>query len=233
MLIQIQLVQLLVGSLVRLLVGKSYHTKQKDGYNRPTNDPTNNRTNWILMSKKIRLKLCLCIFVSRLSTTLQWQQQKTGFFNLFVNFLLQYCAKLLVIVLTESYFFLHSLFFPERFQSFQVVLNSLFYISWEDWIEIPQESVMITGLYSCWLILGIFMRKVFQSLWGQMRSNLEDGLLIMFPCLKHQPSTTAIMCYLSAAFMAHILEWFRSHLFFSGKKRDLYLHFVEDASSNF
>ena len=56
LLIQIQLVRLLVGSLVGLLVGKSYHTKQKDGYNRPTNDPTNNRTNWILMSKKIRLK---------------------------------------------------------------------------------------------------------------------------------------------------------------------------------
>jgi hypothetical protein len=55
LLIQIQLVQLLVGSLVRLLVGKSYHTKQKDGYNRPTNDPTNNCTNWILMSKKTRL----------------------------------------------------------------------------------------------------------------------------------------------------------------------------------
>jgi hypothetical protein len=35
---------------VRLLVGKSYHTKQKDGDNRPTSDPTNNRTNWILMS---------------------------------------------------------------------------------------------------------------------------------------------------------------------------------------
>ena len=37
------------------LVGKSYHTKQKDGYNSSTNDPTNNRTNWIWMSKKIRL----------------------------------------------------------------------------------------------------------------------------------------------------------------------------------
>jgi hypothetical protein len=46
----------LVGSLVGLLVGKSYHTKQKDGYSLPTNDPTNNRTNWIWMSKKIGLK---------------------------------------------------------------------------------------------------------------------------------------------------------------------------------
>ena len=55
LLIQIQLVQLLVGSLVGLLVGKSYYTKQKDGYDSPTNDPTNNRTNWIWMSKKIGL----------------------------------------------------------------------------------------------------------------------------------------------------------------------------------
>ena len=49
--------RLLVGSLVRLLVGKSYHTKQKDGYSLPTNDPTNNRINWIWMSKKMGLKL--------------------------------------------------------------------------------------------------------------------------------------------------------------------------------
>ena len=48
--------RLLVGSLIGLLVGKSYHTKQKDGYNSPTSDPTNNRTNWIWMSKKIGLK---------------------------------------------------------------------------------------------------------------------------------------------------------------------------------
>ena len=41
--------------LVGLLVGKSYHTRQKDGYSLPTNDPTNNRTNWIWMSKKIGL----------------------------------------------------------------------------------------------------------------------------------------------------------------------------------
>ena len=47
--------RLLVGSLVRLLVGKSYHTKQKDGYSLPTNDPTNNRTDWMWMSKKIGL----------------------------------------------------------------------------------------------------------------------------------------------------------------------------------
>ena len=40
LLIQIQLVRLLVG----LLVGKSYHTKQKDSYSLPTNSPTNNRT---------------------------------------------------------------------------------------------------------------------------------------------------------------------------------------------
>ena len=44
---------LLVRSLVGVLVGKSYHTKQKDGYSLPTNDPTNNRINW--MSKKIGL----------------------------------------------------------------------------------------------------------------------------------------------------------------------------------
>ena len=53
LLVQIKLVQLLVGSLVRLLVGKSYHTKQKDGYSLPTNDATNNPINWIWMSKKI------------------------------------------------------------------------------------------------------------------------------------------------------------------------------------
>ena len=47
--------RLSVGSLVELLVGKSYHTKQKDGYILPTNSPTNNRTNWIWMSKKIGL----------------------------------------------------------------------------------------------------------------------------------------------------------------------------------
>ena len=54
-LIQIQLMRLLVGSLVGLLVGKSYHTKQKDGYSLPTNDSTNNHINWIWMSKKIGL----------------------------------------------------------------------------------------------------------------------------------------------------------------------------------
>ena len=32
LLIQIQIMRLLIGSLVGLLVGKSYHTKQKDGY---------------------------------------------------------------------------------------------------------------------------------------------------------------------------------------------------------
>jgi hypothetical protein len=53
--VQIQLVCLLVGSLVRLLVGKSYHTKQKDGHSLPTNAPTNNRTNWIWTSKRIGL----------------------------------------------------------------------------------------------------------------------------------------------------------------------------------
>ena len=56
MVVQIQLVCLLVGSLVRLLVGKSYHTKQKNGYSLLTNDPTNNRTNWIWTTKKIGLK---------------------------------------------------------------------------------------------------------------------------------------------------------------------------------
>ena len=47
--------RLLVGSLVRLLVGKSCHTKQKDGYNSPTNEPTNNHIHWIWMNKKIGL----------------------------------------------------------------------------------------------------------------------------------------------------------------------------------
>ena len=61
MLIQIQLLWLLVGSLVRLLVGKSYHTKQKDDYSLPTNSLTNNRISWIWMSKKIRLKTILSI----------------------------------------------------------------------------------------------------------------------------------------------------------------------------
>ena len=51
-------------------VGKSYHTKQKDGYNCLTNDPTNNRINWIWMSKKIGLYPQL---VARLSQ----QQLKT------------------------------------------------------------------------------------------------------------------------------------------------------------
>ena len=60
MLVQIQLVQLLVGSLVRLLVGKSYRTKQKDGYSLPTNDPTNNHINWIWMSKKMGLNNFFC-----------------------------------------------------------------------------------------------------------------------------------------------------------------------------
>ena len=55
-LIQIQLMQLSVGSLVGLLVGKSYHTKQKYGYSLPTNDPFNNHINWIWMTKKIGLK---------------------------------------------------------------------------------------------------------------------------------------------------------------------------------
>ena len=41
---------ILVGSLVGLLVGKSYHTKQKDGYSLQTNDSTNNSINWIWMS---------------------------------------------------------------------------------------------------------------------------------------------------------------------------------------
>ena len=54
---------LLVGSLVGILVGKSYHTKQRDGYSLPTNDPTNNRTNWIWMSKKIGLKCKTAITV--------------------------------------------------------------------------------------------------------------------------------------------------------------------------
>ena len=47
--------QLLVGTLVRLLVGKSYHAKLKDGNSLPTNDTTNNHTNSIWTSKKIGL----------------------------------------------------------------------------------------------------------------------------------------------------------------------------------
>ena len=47
--------RLLVGSLVRLLIGKSYHKKQKDGYSLPTNSLTNNHISWIWMSKKIGL----------------------------------------------------------------------------------------------------------------------------------------------------------------------------------
>ena len=50
---------LVIGSLVGLLVGKSYHTKQKDGYSSPTKDLTNNRINWIWMSKKIGLNIFL------------------------------------------------------------------------------------------------------------------------------------------------------------------------------
>ena len=49
--------QLLVGSLVEILVGKSYHTKQRDGYILTSNDPTDNQINWICMSKKIGLYL--------------------------------------------------------------------------------------------------------------------------------------------------------------------------------
>ena len=44
--------QALVGLLVGLLFGKSYHTRQKDGYSLPTTDPTNNCINWIWMSKR-------------------------------------------------------------------------------------------------------------------------------------------------------------------------------------
>ena len=43
LLIQIQLMRLLVGLLVRLLVAKSYHTNRKmAGYSLPTNSLTNN-----------------------------------------------------------------------------------------------------------------------------------------------------------------------------------------------
>ena len=46
---------IIVGALVGLLVGKSYHTKQKDGYSLPTNSLTNNCISWIWMSKNIGL----------------------------------------------------------------------------------------------------------------------------------------------------------------------------------
>ena len=49
-----------------LLVGKSYHTRQKDGYSLPTNDPTNNRINWIWMSKKIGLNWRFSYIAERL-----------------------------------------------------------------------------------------------------------------------------------------------------------------------
>ena len=49
--------RLLVGSLIGLLVGKSYHTKQKDGNSQPTNSPTSDRINWIWMSTKIGLQI--------------------------------------------------------------------------------------------------------------------------------------------------------------------------------
>ena len=62
--VQIQIVCLLVGSLVRLLVGKSYHTKQKDAYSLPTNNPTNNHTNWIWMRKKDRTLVLMLTFAS-------------------------------------------------------------------------------------------------------------------------------------------------------------------------
>jgi hypothetical protein len=77
LLVQVQLVQLLVGSLVGLLVVKSYHTKQKDGYSLPTNDPTNNRTNWIWTSKKIGLYL-LTYLLSFLCRKNQQCKIKTG-----------------------------------------------------------------------------------------------------------------------------------------------------------
>ena len=51
-----QLIRLLVESLVGQLVGKSYHTREKDGYSLPTNCLTNNRISWVWMSKKIGLK---------------------------------------------------------------------------------------------------------------------------------------------------------------------------------
>ena len=49
----LKLMRLLVGPLV----GKSYHTKEKDGYSLPTN----NHINWIWMSKKIGLNYTLGI----------------------------------------------------------------------------------------------------------------------------------------------------------------------------
>ena len=48
--------RLLVGSLVRLLVGKSYRQNRKMVIRSlPTNDLTNNRINWISMNKKLGL----------------------------------------------------------------------------------------------------------------------------------------------------------------------------------
>ena len=48
--------QLLVGELVRLLVGKSYHKIKKDSNSWPTTiSPTNNNISWIWMRKKIGL----------------------------------------------------------------------------------------------------------------------------------------------------------------------------------
>jgi hypothetical protein len=56
LLIKIQLVRLLVGSLVGLLSPSFCFVWYDLPTNSPTSDPTNNRTNWIWMSKKMGLK---------------------------------------------------------------------------------------------------------------------------------------------------------------------------------
>ena len=50
-------ISVFISWIISLLIGKSYHTKKKDGYSMPANDPTNNRTNWIWTSKRVGLKL--------------------------------------------------------------------------------------------------------------------------------------------------------------------------------
>jgi hypothetical protein len=49
-------VRLLFGSLVGLLLPSFCFVMYDLPTNSPTSDPTNNRTNWIWMSKKIGLK---------------------------------------------------------------------------------------------------------------------------------------------------------------------------------
>ena len=57
MLVQIQLVRLLVGSLVGKLLSSFCFAWYDLPTNSLTNDPTNKRTNWIWMTKRIGLNM--------------------------------------------------------------------------------------------------------------------------------------------------------------------------------